>query len=126
MNSLKARKDGQLLDEGRSDPEGAAGTVDYRYVWGGQLKSKEEMYIFEALSVSLNLLMLLLVLTRGGWLNACPCLPASFQRALCALFCGLFACNTVGNALAKTNFERCVFLPLTLLSAVAFARLALD
>ncbi|CAE7459671.1 KIF13B [Symbiodinium sp. CCMP2592] len=162
MSSLKARKDGQLLEDGQQDPDGASsndertdgcmvrkwlspgaaakglvvmmcvsltyhaliltGKVDYRYVWGGQLNSKDEMYTFEAISVSLNLLMLLLVLTRGGWLNACPCLPASVLRALCAVFCGLFACNTVGNALAKTNFERCVFFPLTLLSAVAFAR----
>ncbi|CAE7481155.1 unnamed protein product [Symbiodinium natans] len=102
------------------------GQVDYRFVWGGRLKSKEQMYVFETVSVSLNLIMVLLALARGGWLNACPCLPPAVLRVVCGIFCALFALNTLGNLAAKSNFERGVFTPLTLLASLAFARLALE
>mmetsp|Transcript_52026 Transcript_52026/g.97323 ORF Transcript_52026/g.97323 Transcript_52026/m.97323 type:complete len:166 (+) Transcript_52026:44-541(+) len=101
------------------------GVVDYRFVWGGRLKSKDQMYVFETFSLTLNMMMLALVVSRGGFLDLCSCVPPGVLRGFCWALCGVFALNTLGNLLAKSFFEMAVFSPITLLMSVAFARLAL-
>ncbi len=97
--------------------------VPFENVWGGRLTSVEQMYGFEAVSISLNLSIVALVLVAGGFWRLKA--PAALVRAICWLLCGLFLLNTLGNLAAKSVFEMVAFTPLTLASSVLFARLAL-
>ncbi len=99
------------------------GVVPYALVWGGRLTSVEQMYQFEAVSVSINLVMVALVLLRSPGLG--KGLQTRFVRGLCAAFGVLFVLNTLGNLVAESAFEMIVFTPLTLLSSLCFFRLAL-
>ncbi|CAK9079270.1 unnamed protein product [Durusdinium trenchii] len=95
--------------------------VPYKYVWGGRLKSESSMLHFETVSLSVNLLLVVLVLLRGGF--CCQSAPQSLLRGLCLVFSLVFALNTVGNLLASSWFEMLAFTPVTLLASVAFFRL---
>lgn len=90
--------------------------VPYNIVWGGRLKSVEEMYAFETVSIFINILLVgLLVwksrLIRKGTSN-------KVLNAILWILLVLFALNTVGNLLAETILEKIVFTPLTLLFSI--------
>ncbi len=94
--------------------------IPYEFTWGGRLKSDQEMYIFETLSLALNLFMGFVVLIRGGYLQ--PYLPAGAVRVFLWIFLVLFSLNTLGNLFAETNFEK-FFALVTLAEAVLFGSL---
>ena len=89
--------------------------IPYDIVWGGRLTNDEEMFRFETASLALNLLFGLLLLLKGSYLK--PVLPAKIVTIGLWLYFTLFVLNTVGNLLAKTNFEK-GFAVLTLLLCV--------
>ena len=39
--------------------------IPYEITWGGRLKNDSEMYVFEAISIALNLFLFLLLLIKG-------------------------------------------------------------
>ena len=97
--------------------------VPFENVWGGRLTSVEQMYRFETFSVALNLFMVAIVLVAGDlWKIKAP---ERLLRVVCWLLFGLFLLNTLGNLAATSTFEMVAFTPLTLASALLFARLAL-
>lgn len=92
------------------------GIISYSIVWGGQLKSKTQMYIFEFLSILLNGFLIYIVLQKmryvkrkmsRKWLNYCL-----------IGFSILFLLNTVGNLFANNSFEQIFGTILTGLSAI--------
>ncbi|KAA9332867.1 hypothetical protein [Adhaeribacter soli] len=100
------------------------GVVPFEIVWGGRLKSAEEMRVFESVSIILNTLMIAVVAIYAGLL------PLNVNRkmlrfAFWVMFV-LFALNTAGNLLAVNEYERMIFTPLTFLLAVFSLRLALS
>jgi archaellum biogenesis protein FlaJ (TadC family) len=100
-----------------------SGIVPYDVVWGGRLNSRQEMIQFESISIVLNLIMVIVVLIRIGYLK-----PIGKQRiwtVLCWVFCGLFLLNTLGNLTAQNPYEKWIGTVLTLLLSFLFARLAL-
>lgn len=100
-----------------------AGIIPFGIVWGGRLHSKGEMLRFEAVSVLTNgVLMLVIGIVRGDRLAF---VSRKLLRAILWLFVVLFSLNTVGNLLAKATVETIVFTPLTFVSAILCARLAL-
>lgn len=98
------------------------GIVPFEMVWGGRLKTREQMLQFETVSILLNLLMLAVVAVRAGWLRVR--VHPTVLRVVLWLMTGLFALNTVGNVFSINPTERLVFTPLTLLLALLCARLA--
>ncbi|TGE29225.1 hypothetical protein [Hymenobacter metallicola] len=100
-----------------------SGVIPYGIVWGGRLTSPEQMLRFETVSITLNLLMLAVVSVAAGWLRLR--VNQGLLKVALWLMTGLFALNTVGNLLAKTDLERLVFTPLTLVLALCSWRLAL-
>ena len=91
------------------------GLVPYDVVWGGRLKSLEEMYIFETVAITINLLLILVLLSKGRFfLNG---LPEKYLNPILWFFSGLLALNTVGNLFAKTLTETLVFTPITFVMA---------
>ena len=94
--------------------------VPYQNVWGGRLGNLQEMYSFETIAVLINLTILAVTLAR--LLDEAD---SKLLRILCWICCLLYALNTVGNIFAQTYFERLVFMPVTLLLSISFARLAM-
>ena len=78
--------------------------IPYEISWGGRLKNDTEMYVFESISIVVNLLLYLILLIKGKYL------PWSISDKLITfvlwIFLCLFSLNTIGNLVAKTNFEK--------------------
>jgi len=89
--------------------------IPYEITWGGRLKSDQEMYIFETISILVNLFLGFVLLIKGGYIKD------FFQHRVINIllwtFWGLFVLNTIGNTIAKTSFERS-FALLTFIFAV--------
>lgn len=90
--------------------------VPYNIVWGGRLKSVEEMYAFETVSIFINILLVGLLLWKGKLIRKGT--SNKVLNAILWILLVLFALNTVGNLLAETILEKLVFTPLTLLFSI--------
>lgn len=78
--------------------------IPYEIVWGGRLQNNNEMYLFESISILLNVILGLLLLVKGKKIPVT--ISHKFINAGLWFFVGLFALNTVGNLLAETTFEK--------------------
>jgi len=101
-----------------------AGVVPYSIVWGGLLESANQMYIFETISLMLNLAIIVVVGTKGGFIK--PYLPNKMVTFSLWVLTALFALNTVGNLFAESKLEMILFTPLTLISSILFYRMAIE
>lgn len=88
--------------------------IPYEIAWGGRLRNIEQMYMFEAVSILLNLFLLFILLMKGRYTKYQ--LRENTLRIVLWLFLILFILNTVGNLFAQTNFEK-LFALLTLIFA---------
>ena len=88
--------------------------VPYEITWGGRLKNDSEMYVFEMISIIINMILGLALLIRGNYLK--QIVPIKIVTITLWIFLILFGLNTIGNVLAKTNFEK-YFAVLTLISS---------
>jgi hypothetical protein len=89
--------------------------IPYEITWGGRLQNDSEMYIFETISIMINLFLGFVLLMNGGYIK--PYFKQSLINIILWIFLILFVLNTIGNIFAKTNFER-LFAVLTLISAI--------
>ncbi len=89
--------------------------IPYEITWGGRLQNDSEMYVFETISIVINLLLYLSLLIKGGYIKAF--LSAKVVNIILWIFLLLFGLNTIGNIFAKTNFEK-FFALLTLMAMV--------
>jgi hypothetical protein len=78
--------------------------IPYDITWGGKLKSDEEMYVFESVSIALNGILLLLLLLKGRFIGKVR--SFKFINFILWVFLVLFSLNTIGNLLAETIFEK--------------------
>ncbi|MFD1552873.1 hypothetical protein DNU06_08085 [Putridiphycobacter roseus] len=78
--------------------------IPYEFTWGGRLKNKEEMFVFESISILINLLLIAALLIKGSYIK--PILPIKVVHIILWIFFGIFCLNTLGNMVAKTNFEK--------------------
>lgn len=78
--------------------------IPYEITWGGRLKNDSEMYVFETISIIINLILFSILLIKGKYLK--EIIPAKIVNVILWIFLVLFGLNTVGNILAKTNFEK--------------------
>ena len=89
--------------------------IPYNIAWGGRLTNDNEMYVFESISILINLFLSWLLLMKGEFVQFK--FPNNSVNLILWIFFGLFILNTVGNIFAKTNFEK-LFALLTGLSAI--------
>lgn len=89
--------------------------IPYDIAWGGRLKSDNEMYVFEAISIFINLFLIVLLLIKGSYLKFR--VNGKVINSILWIFFFIFILNTIGNILAKTNFEK-FFSVLTLILAL--------
>jgi len=89
--------------------------IPYNIAWGGRLTNDNEMYVFETISILINVFLSWILFMKGDYL--------SFKfsnktiHVILWIFFGLFVLNTFANIFAKTNFEK-IFAFLTGLSAL--------
>ncbi len=99
------------------------GVIPFGIVWGGRLANETEMIRFEAVSLVINLLMLLVVVAKMEYGKIK--LPRRLVTIALWAMVILFSLNTVGNLFSKSEWEMIVFTPITFLSALFSLRLAL-
>jgi hypothetical protein len=100
------------------------GLIPYEIVWGGRLKSKEQMIPFELTSIALNLLMLSMVAIYAELLKVN--LSRMVLKVAFWLMFVLFFFNTVGNVFSDSEWEKIIFTPLTLILSLFSLRLAIE
>jgi hypothetical protein len=88
--------------------------IPYQITWGGRLKSDAEMYVFESISILINLFLSLVLCMNGDYISYK--FSDKFITVVLWFFVILFAANTLGNLFAKTNLEK-TFALLTLISS---------
>ena len=89
--------------------------IPYDITWGGRLKNDSEMYVFEAISIIINLFLILVLLMKGNYLKYK--FSEKIINVILWVFVIIFLINTVGNVFAKTAFER-IFTGITLLLTI--------
>ena len=77
--------------------------IPYTVVWAGKLKSRQEMYVFEVVSVLINVLLILVLLVKRKNLNENT--TNKWIDGILWLFVFLFALNTIGNLFSKSMAE---------------------
>ena len=78
--------------------------VPYEITWGGRLKNDSEMYIFETISIVVNLFLFSIILIKGRYFKGC--ISMKIVNIILWIFFIIFGLNTIGNLLAKTYFEK--------------------
>lgn len=98
------------------------GIIPFEIVWGGRLRNREEMLVFESFSTGINLLIVLITAVHTGYISL------RLNKRLTQIFIGLMAVlflfNTLGNLLAIDPLEKFIFTPLTLVLALLCYRVA--
>ena len=89
--------------------------IPYNIAWGGRLTNDTEMYVFETISILINIFLSWILLMKSN-LSKFKFSDKTVQIILWIFF-ALFILNTIGNIFAKTNFEK-FFAVLTGLSAI--------
>ena len=88
--------------------------IPYNVAWGGRIQNDTEMYVFETISIMINLFLGFILLMKGNYIKF------QFRQktldVVLRVFLVIFILNTVGNIFAKTNFEK-FFAVLTLFLA---------
>lgn len=100
-----------------------SGAVPFDIVWGGRLKTKEEMIVFETVSLILNGFMMVVIAIRGKFLKI-----SRGEKLITGILWGmalLFGLNTIGNLFAENSWETIIFTPMTFILSVLSLRLAL-
>ena len=81
-----------------------AKAIPYDIAWGGRLQNDSEMYIFEAISILINLFLGLVILMKGNYIEYQ--FKSKTIDLILWIFLVLFVLNTFGNLFAKTDFEK--------------------
>jgi len=72
--------------------------------WGGKLENDQKMYVFESVSILINLFLGFVLLMKGGFIKSY--FKQGIIHFILCVFIALFALNTIGNLLAKTYLEK--------------------
>jgi hypothetical protein len=89
--------------------------IPYDITWGGRLTNDTEMYVFEAISILINVFLSWVLLMKGNLVK--HKFSNKVVNIILWIFFAIFVLNTIGNIFAKTTFEK-LFAILTGLSAI--------
>ncbi|HLW38878.1 MAG TPA: hypothetical protein VKX31_00710, partial [Brumimicrobium sp.] len=78
--------------------------IPYDIAWGGRLQNDNEMYVFETISIAINLFFGIVLLMKGGFIKVY--FKPNLINAILWVFFALFILNTIGNLFSETNFEK--------------------
>jgi hypothetical protein len=89
--------------------------IPYDITWGGRLTNDAEMYVFEIISILINVFLSWVLLMKDNLVKFK--LSNKVVNGILWIFFAIFILNTIGNLFAKTFFEK-FFAILTGLSAI--------
>lgn len=78
--------------------------IPYSIAWGGRLTTDSEMYVFESITIAINLFLGWILLMNSGVVKYK--FSPKILNIILWFFFVVFVLNTVGNIFAKTNFEK--------------------
>lgn len=88
-----------------------AGLIPFSLVWGGRLRTQEQMLQFETISIAINMIMAFFTAVAAGHLL--PRLSRRLVAVVFVLMTILFLLNTAGNLASLNTVEKRIFTPLT-------------
>lgn len=99
------------------------GVFPYTMVWGGRLQSKEDMVVFELISIIINVLSIIFILGKARLV-----LPsyAKVFNVLVWILPILNLLGIMGNMASNSNLERALFVPVTIIMFITTLRIALE
>ncbi|MEO6812451.1 MAG: hypothetical protein ABI172_00870 [Ginsengibacter sp.] len=100
------------------------GIIPYAIVWAGKIKSAEDMWTMELVSICVNSFAILILLLKAEYIQ--NKIPVKILNAVIWLLVLLFSLNTIGNLFAESQFELYFFTPLTFISAILCLRIVID
>lgn len=89
--------------------------IPYDKVWGGKLKSVEEMRTFESISILINIFMMSVLILKYKLIKS-----NKTNRLIDTIIWGFvmfFSLNTIGNLFSESNLELILGALITLISA---------
>jgi hypothetical protein len=98
------------------------GIIPFENTWGGRLESREQMFVFESVSIIITIILMIAVAIRIGYLSWN--LQPIYLKIFFWILTFVFALNTLGNIFADNDFEKFIATPLTLVLAVFCWKLA--
>ena len=78
--------------------------IPYEVTWGGKLNNDADMYVFEIISILINLFLGFVLLIKGNYLK--KLIPTKAVNIILWVFLFIFGLNTIGNIFAETLFEK--------------------
>lgn len=90
--------------------------IPYQLIWGGRLKSDQEMIRFEVVSIVLTIAMLCFMLIQSGFLHLV--LSNTFKTTVLLIMAVLFFLSTLGNFSSNNNLEKRIFAPISILLTI--------
>jgi hypothetical protein len=93
-----------------------------KLLWGGKIKTIDELLKFEIISLVVSIFCLIIVLVRSQSLIS---IFIDFSRVTLWLLFFLFILNTIGNLIAESIFEK-FFALVTLILSILCLRMALE
>lgn len=98
------------------------GLIPYDMVWGGRIKTSEEMVVFELISILINLVTIFIVLVKAKRILS----TWSKMGNVAAWFLPiLFFLGILGNLASTSAIEKALFVPLTALLFLLTLRIAM-
>ncbi len=78
--------------------------IPYDVTWGGRLTNDTEMYLFETISILINVFLCWVLLMKGNFIQYK--FSNHIVNVILWIFFVIFILNTIGNVFAKTFFEK--------------------
>tara|TARA_X000001036_G_C20647214_1_gene793495 strand:- start:1055 stop:1450 length:396 start_codon:yes stop_codon:yes gene_type:complete len=78
--------------------------IPYEVSWGGMLSNDKEMYVFESISILINLFLGFILLIKGDYVLRF--LTTRVVDIILWIFLFIFGFNTIGNIFAESLFEK--------------------
>lgn len=100
------------------------GMIPFTIIGGGRVENETQMMQVEIIAILINAIMLAIVLMKAGFLRWQ--LPSTVIKISLWVMTILFVLNTIGNIFSKSEIERALFTPLTLVLAFFSFRLAIS
>jgi len=100
------------------------GIIPFSIVWGGRLQNASQMYVFEAVSIIINLFIISAIAMKGVYIK--QFLSKRTIRFILWVLVVVFSLNTFGNIFSESTLETILFTPLTLISTILCYRMAIE
>lgn len=89
--------------------------IPYTAVWAGRLRTDQEMYVFETISILINVVLLLALLQKVNYIKRI--FSEKLLNIILWIFVVIFALNTFGNLFSKNIVELILGTALTAISS---------